>query len=132
MKIIVIILILISLQFNELTAKEKLINIKTSDTWNICYIAGAGYGTLAVQKLFKTDWYKAGITIFGLALIKESSDELFKRYGNGVEHCIFDKRGGDPKDLIRALMGIAVSFPLRYKNITVYQKGNFINVGIKF
>lgn len=115
-KIIIVfeILIVLILQCHKSYAGEKLINIKTSDSWNVVYISGSMFGTLAIQKLYKCQWYKAALTMFSLALIKETSDELFKRYGNGIEHPVLDRRGGDKKDLIRAAIGIAISCPLKY------------------
>jgi len=60
---------------------------------------------LGTQKAFNLEWKHAAAWTFTLGFMWEVQDELFKT----------DPKGFDGNDILRNLVGIAISYPLKYK-----------------
>jgi len=79
------------------------------DVW---HLTGSLILTLAIQRIFKIEWYKAASVTLFLGITWETLD-----WSNGLLHFndkLFDIKA-DPMDLARNGIGIVLSFPLRYK-----------------
>jgi len=70
------------------------------DVW---HIAGSTFLVLGTQKAFDWGWKKAAVFTFTAGFMWELQDELFKT----------DPKGFDGNDILRNIIGIAISYPLK-------------------
>ena len=83
---------------------------RAGDVW---HLTGSTLGVLAIQKTFETKWETAAVTMFGLGVAWELADEF---YGKGRSpKGIFDPTGFSWNDLFYDMVGVFISYPLKYE-----------------
>ena len=83
---------------------QTLFDGKAGDVW---HITGSTLGTLAIQKTFQTEWETSAGSMFIVGLTWELMDEYYKKSP-------FDPAGFSDVDLFFDIVGIMLSYPLRY------------------
>jgi hypothetical protein len=107
-------MLFLALLATQLHAGQKFISFG-GDAGNVWHLTGSCIGTLAIQKTFKVKWYKAAGIMLAAGIAWELLDEA-KQAGGLHTLDFFDPAGFDKKDVYRDMIGIALSYPLRYKN----------------
>ena len=87
-------------------AEKPFLSSKGSagDVW---HTAGSLLLVLSYQKAFDLEWIDAAGYTFMTGFIWELGDSF-------VHRGVFDPSGFDPNDILRNILGIALSYPLRY------------------
>jgi len=101
-KLLIIFLLLVSLSH----AEKPFLSI-TGTAGDVWHFTGSALLTLGIQRTAEIEWgYAAGYS-FAAGFLWEVGDSIFHKG-------IFDPAGFDPDDILRNVLGIAISYPLRY------------------
>jgi len=125
-KNVILIIILFLINTNVVFGKDlfdkRFFEGRAADVW---HMTGSTIGTLAIQKTFSVKWENAALIMFGVGVLKETGDEY-------LNIGFFHKTGFNKYDIVYDVMGILISYPLKYENAEINITSNKISLNINF